>query len=128
MTACTQRVGVEVRLAAQLSNTFRNTVGMGHFLVGVYQEFVSNGWRGNSLGREIMPSVPQHAYPLRGQSVVQQATDFFCMRLDAGSDCAIFQRTAGLSNRVLIECHVRVTRSLSHVVFLFVEPSGVNVS
>ncbi len=75
-----QRAGPEIRFAAQLHDPLGNEVGVGRFLVRVHQEFRGDRGGLQTVGREIVALVAQHAHEFGRQSIVQQLHDGVAVR------------------------------------------------
>ncbi|MNR45720.1 hypothetical protein D3C85_1646010 [compost metagenome] len=104
MAALGQRVGVEIGLAAELHDASREPVGMPGLVAGMHQECTGDGRRGQSDRGEVVALVAQHADPLGGQRIVEQADDFLApgaemRRHGAGVQVAFRGLDAGLVQR-----------------------------
>ena len=95
MAALGQRLGVEVGLAAQLHDALGQLVGVGHFLVGMDQELVGDGRRGQTHGGEVMALVAHHAHQLGGQRVIEQLDDVLAPGPEMRGHGAIVQAALG---------------------------------
>jgi len=63
----------EVRLAAELGNSFCDLVGMRLFLAGMFEEFLRHALGVDTFRQIVMRLVAQHANDLRGKRLVQNA-------------------------------------------------------
>ena len=73
MASFRQGLGVEVRLAVQLGDSFRDLVGMLLFFMGVFKELFCDRLGMNSAGHIVVAFITQNADQFGGQSLVEDA-------------------------------------------------------
>jgi hypothetical protein len=108
MAALCQRLGIEVGLAAQLHDALGQLVRVAHLLVGMHEELVGNGRRGQAHGREMVALVTHHTDQLGSQRVIQQLDDVFAPGTEMGRHGAIVQAALGGLQRLGVQGQVAV--------------------
>src|SRR6202140_4661526 len=88
MAAREQSVRIEVRFAVQLGDSLGNHVGMLLLFGSMFEKFLRNRLRMNSLGHVVVTLVAQDANDLSGQRLVQHPQNSLSVPFVTISDCA----------------------------------------
>jgi len=72
MAASRQRIGCEIRHTSEFNDALRDHVSVGHFFVCVNQELLSNLWRGQALGGEMVSPIAKRTSQFGRERIVQQ--------------------------------------------------------